>query len=321
MQVHFNGGVNLPDTESVLRALAPHRAKRLPDGETGQRAQWIGFQLPLVRATPGLVFDDHTPANDYSGGPTVRLAPGTDPATLPWPDLGYAREYTKSYKTFTRLRDEGVIRPGTRFQVQYPTPLAVGNLFHPDDRDRLIPSYATALLADLDHLLAQIPPEDLAVQWDAAVETVTIDLDPGRADDLTGKLAALLDHVPAAVPAGVHLCYGDFEHRHMVEPRSLRTQVELANALPRAAWVSFTVPQYQHAEEFFAPLADLDTTAELYFSLVPYHPDQPVHAAEQAALIRRHVRRDWGICTECGMARAEREDVPRLLALHFDPLG
>jgi len=24
----------------------------------------------------------------------------------------------------------------------------------------------------------------------------------------------------------------------------------------------------------------------------------------------------WGICTECGMARAEREEIPQLLDLH-----
>jgi len=26
--------------------------------------------------------------------------------------------------------------------------------------------------------------------------------------------------------------------------------------------------------------------------------------------------RDWGICTECGMGRADRDDIPALLDLH-----
>jgi hypothetical protein len=27
-------------------------------------------------------------------------------------------------------------------------------------------------------------------------------------------------------------------------------------------------------------------------------------------------RRDWGVCTECGMGRVDRDDVPALLDLH-----
>ena len=54
--VHFNGGVNLPDTETVLRTLAervPRGVRRLPDGEPGERAGWIGYQVPRLLATPG----------------------------------------------------------------------------------------------------------------------------------------------------------------------------------------------------------------------------------------------------------------------------
>jgi hypothetical protein len=31
--------------------------------------------------------------------------------------------------------------------------------------------------------------------------------------------------------------------------------------------------------------------------------------------------RPWGICTECGMARAEREEIPTLLDLHGEMLA
>jgi len=41
-------------------------------------------------------------------------------------------------------------------------------------------------------------------------------------------------------------------------------------------FVSFTVPQYQREESYFAPLADLaaDPGAELNFGIVPYYPAQ-----------------------------------------------
>jgi len=40
------------------------------------------------------------------------------------------------------------------------------------------------------------------------------------------------------------------------------------------SFVSFTVPQYQRDESYFAPLAELaaDPDTELNFALVPYHP-------------------------------------------------
>ena len=329
--VHFNGGVNLPDAATVLRTLAervPRGVRRLPDGEPGERAGWIGYQVPRLLATPGLERVEATGDDPYAAS-AVRLPAGTDAEKIEWPDLGYAAEYANSYATFRRLRDEGVVPAGVRFQVEYPTPVAVGALVDPDGRDRFVRSYGRALTADLDRLLGEIPHDDVAVQWDAAVETVLVDQQPDTLADLAGQLAALLDHVPDNVPAGLHLCYGDAGHVHMMEPESLAPQVTLANAVAERAapaWVSFTVPQYRDDEKFFAPLAELRTApaTELYLALVPYHPDRQADGTtdRQVALVDRFLPsgRAWGICTECGMARAERADVPRLLDLHREIL-
>lgn len=332
--VHFNGSVNLPDTETVFRELTarvPLGVRRLPDGETGDRAAWIGYQLPRLLSTPGLerVEPDPTAAGAYGGNrPTVRLTPGTDPDRLDWPDLGYARAYLDSYATFARLRDEGVVAQGIRFQVQYPTALAVSGMFHPRDRQRLVPSYRRALLADLDRLIAAVPAADLAVQWDVAVEIGMIERAPDTFDLVVTALAGHLDHPPPDLPVGVHLCYGDAGHRHFLQPASLATQVQLANALAQRpgrppSWVSFTVPQDRDDDGYFAPLAGLHTGAatEVYLALVPYHPDEQVAdtATAQVRMIDRYLPAaagPWGICTECGMGRAERADVPRLLDLH-----
>ena len=59
-----------------------------------------------------------------------------------------------------------------------------------------------------------------------------------------------MDQVPADVPAGLHLCYGDYGHQHFKQPESLALQVRLLNAVAAAAarpvsFASFTVPQYQ----------------------------------------------------------------------------
>lgn len=340
--VHFNGGVNLADGETVMREIAsriPTGVRRIPDGETGDRQQWIFFQLGKFWATPGLekAEAEDAPAEGYEQLPKVRLAPGTEPDGVTWPDLGYAAAYGESYEVFTRLRDEGVIPAGVRMQVQYPTPLAsIGAWIVADDQERLEPSYERTLFADLGRFLASVPHDDVAVQWDVAVEFGMLEggfegVERYPFDAVVERLARCIDEVPDDVPAGLHLCYGDYGHQHFKEPESLALQVRVANAVVERArrpvgFFAFTVPQNRGDAAYFAPLSELAVPAEteLYFALVPYHPDtqKPETTAEQVATVDGLLGgREWGICTECGMARAEREDVPRLLDLHREILA
>jgi hypothetical protein len=70
--------------------------------------------------------------------------------------------------------------------------------------------------------------------------------------------------------------------------------------------------------------ADRDPGTELNFALVPYHlaEQAPGPTEAQVRLIDAALaaspagRRDWGICTECGMGRAGRDEIPALLDLH-----
>jgi len=95
--VHFNGGVNLADAETVMREIAarvPRGVTRIPDGETGDRQQWIFFQLQKFWQTPGLEqagTRDLVPG--YEGMPKVQLADGVAADQVQWPNLGYADAY------------------------------------------------------------------------------------------------------------------------------------------------------------------------------------------------------------------------------------
>ncbi len=340
--VHFNGSVNLADADSVMREIVsrvPSGLRRIPDGETGDRGNWIFFQMQKFLQSPLLVPARPLDAadGDYEQLPQLRLADGVDPAQMKWPDLGYAEAYLESYKTFSALRAEGMIPGGVRFQVEYPTPLAsIGGYIVPEQQQALLGSYEQAMFADLDRLLAAIPPSEVAVQWDVAVEFGVLEesFAPGGAqafDAIIAGLVRCVDAVPAEVPAGLHLCYGDYGHQHFKQPESLALQVRVLNAVSAAAgrtvsFVSFTVPQYQREESYFAPLAGLAAGpgTELNFALVPYHPaDQaPGTTGDQVRLIDAALAaspggsRAWGICTECGMGRAGREEIPGLLDLH-----
>lgn len=339
--VHFNGSVNLADAETVMRQIAarvPSGVRRVPDGETGDRAARIFFQLGRFLESPALVpVHDGGRPGDYAQIPKVRLADGVTPGTLRWPDLGYASAYAQSYETFSQLSVAGVIPAGLRFQVQYPTPLApVMSWIDSEQQETLMDSYELALFSDLRQLLTQVPQEKVAVQWDVAVEFGILeggrgDPQPGAIGQIVARLARCLGQVPPDVPAGLHLCYGDYGHRHLAEPPSLAMQVRVFNQVTAEAgrpvsFTSFTVPQYQTDPAYFMPLRDLQASplTELYFSLVPYYParQKPGTTGEQARLIDTFLAQsparpaEWGICTECGMGRAECADIPGLLDLH-----
>ncbi len=64
--VHLVGSVPLDDTEQVFRTTAAelsHLVQRLPDGETGERSNWIQWQLEKLTNSPQLSSVDST--NDY----------------------------------------------------------------------------------------------------------------------------------------------------------------------------------------------------------------------------------------------------------------
>jgi hypothetical protein len=273
--------------------------------------------------------------------PQLRLAEGASADTISWPNLGYADAYAESFEIFDRLQKEGTIAAGVRFQVQYPTPLAsMAGTIVPEDQPAVAASYARALFADLDTLLAKLPHDRCAVQWDVAVEFGLLEgaMGPGSAmpiEQVTPGLVRCVDHVPVDVPVGLHLCYGDYGHQHFTQPQTIQMQVDLLNAVTSAAqrpvnWASFTVPQARSDAGYFAPLGDLTagSETELYFALVPYHPDDQPDGTTAAQI--QHIdtglaassagHREWGICTECGMGRVAADEVPRLLDLHREIL-
>lgn len=345
--VHFNGSVNLSDAETVMREISsriPNGVRRMTDGETGERNYWISFQTRKFEQMPEFetvsVGRAYETAPDAPPMPQLRLTAGASAEMIDWPNLGYADEYSKSFATFERIRNEGTIPAEVRFQLQYPTPLAsIATTIAPEDLPAVAASYEEALFADLDTALERLPHDQVAVQWDVAVEFGALEGAMGPKlpiDQIAPGLVRCIERVPADVPVGMHLCYGDYGHQHFKQPESLQLQVDVVNAVIAAAqrplnFVSFTVPQGRNDSAYFEPLGGLRTGSEteLYFALVPYHPDDqsPGTTAEQieqidAALINSPAGpRHWGICTECGMGRVESHDVPRLLDLHSQILS
>lgn len=101
-----------------------------------------------------------------------------------------------------------------------PTPMAViGAFVVPHDVPRVLPAYEAAMVRGVECLCAAIPNRDLPLQWDGRFPTIPPI--PHMQEIVSGQFARLTTLVPREVELGFHLCYGDMDAKHFVEPADL----------------------------------------------------------------------------------------------------
>jgi hypothetical protein len=330
---HLVGGLKAPDAESAMRAAAGILGRHLyaiTDGETGERSQWIFWQLGKLTAVDGIEMagthgQPEAENPDYVEFPS--LAVGSSVRALPKRSLGYADAAQDSYVTFRRLRDEGVIPEAVKFQVSVPTPYAtVVAWVREEDQERFFPIYADAIADEVQEIVDAVG-EDLLLQFDVAVELGALTGNFSTAGDL-GERRVVLDmlrdalaRTPPGAQCGIHLCYGDYKHRHFAVPQDLSLCVELANAVSdRAAFVHMPVDRDTGRDPaYFEPLRDL-SAQRLALGVIDYEGDEE-RTAELARTASAGAGMEFAVATECGMARIDERgpgspSLERLLGLH-----
>lgn len=348
------GSVGLDSAEEVFCTASRMLGSRLhaiPDGETGQRAVWVIWNRAAYDACPALEPD---PAEVAAGGritsategirkwgggsqveqgapppPRLRVKPGADPKTIALGPLGYVDSTLESWETFRRLRDEGEIPKGTRFQVSLPTVAASMNAhIEPGSHEAVEPALERRLFQEVAEICAAIPHEDLAIQWDVStemgqVEEVRPHWFPDALQGATDRLARHCAQVPEGVELGIHLCYGSYGNRHWKEPDDLGNCVRVFNALAGKVsrpihWVHMPVPIERDDEAFYAPLKELNLPAgcKLYLGLI--HLRDGVEGTRRRIDVASKFATDFGIATECGFGRRPPETVPDLLKIHAE---
>lgn len=336
---HLVGSVNYDDAETTMRTAAATlggRLRRIPDGEVGKRFHWIMFQPDVIGQAEGIerVGEHPIPFKAGIDARPLRIAEGTDAAGIVLPALGYAQAAVDSYAVFARLREEGAIAAGTRFQVSLPTPVGViSSFFSGADREAIEPVYTAAMLRELDAILEAIPHEDLAIQWDVASEMGVVEAAPafGRIMDvwwegdpfpgIVARLAALVDAVPEDVEVGIHLCYGDVAEKHFFEPVDSANLVRVGNAVVAASareltWLHLPVPIERDDDAYYEPLAGLEYDGELYVGLV--HREDGVEGARRRIAVAQRFVPTFGVATECGIGRAPEGTTEGILRTHAE---
>jgi hypothetical protein len=318
------GSLPADSTESALRSageLYGDLVFALPDGETGMRATWVGYELagliaphPDVEATDVTESPSGIPRHIYETT-LFRIRDGV--SALHWDSWPRIDDALASYRQFTALRDDGAIPGHVRFQVCLPFPSSVLHGFRADfDADYPVakPGYEELVARELSRLLSEIPSGDLAIQFDVCFEVLDLEgvlawTTDGAWERFTGSVERFAPLVPEEVLLGYHLCYGTFPEWPMYEARDMGLIVRMANYAVansgrRVDWLHLAGPRYLRSEEerFFAPLADLRVDdARVFLGIV-----LPIDGLP--GLRRRHATAskfldDFGVAMYCGFGR------------------
>ena len=330
--VHLVGSIPLGDAENVFRTTADvlgTRLRRVTDGETGGRLDWIVWQLHRLMQHDQFQVVPPGPRN-YAPNPRIAVKDGIPLEDVAFGSLGYADEARPSWERFSRMQTDGALPDSWRFQVSLPTPLAPIEAFViPGEEVSLEPLYEDAMRREVEQVTSFVPHKALAIQWDTAVEFGILEgvfppFFPGDAEDgIVSRLVRYASWVPEDVELGYHLCYGDADHEHFKQPADAGLLVQIANRVSEAVdrpiqWIHMPVPRDRDDEAYFAPMADLrlrDET-ELYLGLV--HLTGGVEGTTRRIASANRAVASFGVATECGMGRRPPDTIPRLLQIHAE---
>ena len=327
--VHLVGSVPLADAEQVFRTTSERlgdRLKRIPDGETGPRADWIIWQYPVLSSRPEFEICPPGPEH-YRALPRLRLAEGVSAHDIVFERLGYAQTAIASYRTFATLKRDGVVPAHCRFQVSLPTPLAPISAFVASEAQSAVePIYEARMLEEVALIIQSIPADQLAIQWDTNVEFAMMEGSvPAWFGDVRAgimeRLLRLSRRIPPTVELGYHLCYGDGRHHHTVA-KDARRLVEIANALSASLdrplnWLHMPVPANAD-ESYFSPLVHLvpRSETELYLGVIDLSGG--LEGTLRRIKLAQSVVNGFGVATVCGWGRLPERMVPELLRLHAE---
>lgn len=331
--VHLVGTVPLNSAEAVFDLLSDTIAqdmKRIPDGETGPRSYWVSSQARVLHEDPNFepVGHDWAPGKPMPKDrpPLYRLRDNVDRSGLAIPTFGYGAFAAQSYEVFKAAQRSGKLPAGARFQVGLPTPLGFYSaIVALESQPDVAEAFAQRMTRELEDVLAVVPHDELAIQWECPLEIYiwegiwpAIVADPQQW--VREELVRLGRLVPEPVQLGYHLCYGDYEGKHGVDPVDTANMVTIANAIVGGVerpvdWFHMPVPKDRDDDAYFAPLTDLKLSreSELYLGLVHYGDEDGTRRRMATA------KRYWpgfGISAVCGLGRRDPATVPEFLHLH-----
>lgn len=329
---YLTGSINVESTDAAFRLVGQRLqpgVSRVPDGEPGERANWVLTQADHFLNNPTLAVVDGR----------ARVRPGT---AVSFGDVDYHSTAIESYAGFRRARDQGILAPESRFLVSIATPFnAVNSFVEFTSQVEVAFAYEQALERSVAAIQDAVAPSDLAIQWDLPTELATIEgwfPNPyAGTEPIYAATARLAQWVHDDADLTFHLCYGDSKFgaspfmgdppdaeaaarggRHVL-PRDASAIVALANGLSRH--VSRRINAIQAAtvaawtkRAHWQPLAQLavEPETEVYLGLL--HAEDGAAGARTRSELAAAFLPEFGLSTECGLGRHSAEQLEAVLA-------
>jgi hypothetical protein len=337
--VYLVGSVPMQDAATVFKTVSAAVGSRLltlPDGETGERLDWITWLEPVFRDNPAFepspeTFQLHGLAAQHR---RYQLKPGKSIADVHFDNLFYADIAKKSFDTFAALKRSGEIPAQVKFQIDLVPAHSVIWLFVQENLQRAIdPIYNDAILREIDKIAAALPHDEIAIQFDIA-SAVFARLERNTPtpygatkeemqDTFSRIVVRLAEHVPADIDLLFHFCYGDAGHRHVIEPTDIGDMVDYANRLVSqlrrpVAQIHMPVPRQRSDEAYFAPLRRLALHPDTRLCLGLVHHTDGIEGTKKRIATARKFVQNFGIATECGFGRRDPATIPELLRIHAE---
>jgi hypothetical protein len=302
---------------TALEILGPS-LRSLPDGETGDRRNWIISIVEGLRAHPDLELAKAGDWSDYDKVPRLKVGRGHKlyGASL---NFGHAAAVADSFPEFEKARAVAGL-PDLAFQEGVPGDfdLAMFTL-GPLGALRHRRAFTEATLMEMGDVKAVTGPAAL-FQIEVPVELVLLAKAPAPIRPLLAKvLARTVTGLAAGAPEGtrfaVHLCLGDMNNRAFGTMGDVGPLVLLANAIV-STWPTGRALELVHApfaaadqpattdRIFYAPLSELQLPARVRFAAGFAHEAQSLGDQRTIrSIIEDRLGRQVAIASACGLGR------------------
>ena len=302
---------------TALDVLGP-QLRSLPDGETGERRNWVQSIINSLRNHPAFEVRKDGDWSDYGKTPQLRIRKGQRlyGANL---DFGHVDAARQSFPEFERLKAERG-RPDLAFQQGVPGDLDMAMFtLGPNGALRHRRPFTEATLAEIKGVAAISGPETL-FQIEVPAELTFLAKAPGPARPQLAKvLAKAVVGLAAASPPGtrfaVHLCLGDMNNRAFGTLSDVTPIVLLCNAIV-TSWPADRPLELVHAPfaaadrpastdpAFYAPLSGLELPPDIDFAAGIAHEAQDLGPQRGIRdMIEDRLVRHVAIAAACGLGR------------------
>lgn len=306
---------------TALDILGPY-LRSLPDGETGERRNWVVSVIEGLRNHPALEQTQQGDWSDYDRVPRMRVKKGRTlyGASL---EFGHVDAVRHSFPEFQQAV-AAAGREDLMFQEGVPGGFDVAMFtLGPRAGFKNRRPFVEATLTEIRDVGAITGPNTL-FQIEVPVELVLLAKAPGPTRPPLAKLLARnVTGIAAAAAAGtrfaVHLCLGDMNNRALGTMSDVSPLVLLANEIARH-WPAGRSLELVHAPfaaannpattdpAFYAPLAKLKLPDQVRFAAGFAHEAQSLADQRQIrTIIDDHLGRTVDIAAACGLGRRSAE--------------